>query len=95
MHAFLFCSEEGEKFNVWVAWLNLETAYGTQPSPEEAAMGLLRRALQYTDQKKMYLAALGTTQYDTHKGTCRTLYKHVQPQSVTYHMHAMLKKCLC
>ncbi len=62
---FRFCSEEGEKFNVWVAWLNLETAYGTQPSPEEAAMGLLRRALQYTDQKKMYLAALGTTHYDT------------------------------
>ncbi|KAG2446158.1 hypothetical protein HXX76_000753 [Chlamydomonas incerta] len=51
--------EEGEKFNVWVAWLNLENAFGTQPSPEEAAMGLLRRALSYTDQKKMYMAALG------------------------------------
>ena len=44
---------------MWVAWLNLENAFGTQPSPEEAAMGLLRRALSYTDQKKMYMAALG------------------------------------
>ncbi|EFJ44854.1 rRNA processing protein Rrp5/programmed cell death protein 11 [Volvox carteri f. nagariensis] len=51
--------EEGEKFNVWVAWLNLENAYGSSPSPEEAVMELLKRALQYTDQKKMYLAALG------------------------------------
>ncbi|KXZ56455.1 hypothetical protein GPECTOR_1g407 [Gonium pectorale] len=55
----IYYREEGEKFNVWVAWLNLETAYGTQPSPDEAAMALLRRALQATDPKKMYLAALG------------------------------------
>ncbi|GLI68751.1 hypothetical protein VaNZ11_013243 [Volvox africanus] len=51
--------EENEKFNVWVAWLNLENAYGITPSPEEAAMGMLKKALQYTDQKKMYMAALG------------------------------------
>ena len=50
--------EEGEKFNVWVAWLNLENAYG-MPSPEEAAAALLKRALQYSDPKRMYLAALG------------------------------------
>ncbi|KAG2498018.1 hypothetical protein HYH03_004276 [Edaphochlamys debaryana] len=50
--------EEGEKFNVWVAWLNLENAYGT-PTPEEAASELLKRALQYNDHKKMYMAALG------------------------------------
>jgi hypothetical protein len=41
---------------VWVALLNLENVYG-QP-PEEAAAALLARALQYCDQKKMYLAAL-------------------------------------
>ena len=50
--------EEGEKFNVWVAWLNLENVYG-QPTPEEAVMKLFQRALQYNDQKKMYMAALG------------------------------------
>lgn len=37
--------EEGEKFNVWVAWLNLENAYGA-PDPAEAVMALFRRALQ-------------------------------------------------
>jgi rRNA biogenesis protein RRP5 len=42
---------------VWVALLNLENSYG-QP-PAEAAAALLARALQYTDAKKMYLAALG------------------------------------
>eukprot|EP00798_Chlamydomonas_sp_ICE-L_P000496 gene496-1903_t len=49
--------EEQEKFNVWVAWLNLENTYG-QP-PEEAVMKLFQRALQYNDQKKLYLAMLG------------------------------------
>ncbi len=49
-----------EKFNVWVALLNLENTYG-QP-PEEAAASLLARALQYSDQKKMYLAALAVFQ---------------------------------
>lgn len=37
--------EEGEKFNIWVAWLNLENAYGS-PNPEDAAMELLHKALQ-------------------------------------------------
>eukprot|EP00195_Chlamydomonas_chlamydogama_P014936 CAMPEP_0202909786 /NCGR_PEP_ID=MMETSP1392-20130828/50287_1 /ASSEMBLY_ACC=CAM_ASM_000868 /TAXON_ID=225041 /ORGANISM="Chlamydomonas chlamydogama, Strain SAG 11-48b" /LENGTH=243 /DNA_ID=CAMNT_0049599651 /DNA_START=1 /DNA_END=728 /DNA_ORIENTATION=- len=56
--ATIFYREEQEKFNVWVAWLNLENAYGS-PNPEEAAMKLLQRALQYNEPKKMYLAALG------------------------------------
>ena len=29
------CSEEQEKFNVWVAWLNMENLYGS----EEVRMG--------------------------------------------------------
>jgi rRNA biogenesis protein RRP5 len=37
--------EEGEKFNVWVAWLNLENAYGS-PDPAAAVMALFNRALQ-------------------------------------------------
>ncbi|GBF92560.1 hypothetical protein Rsub_05174 [Raphidocelis subcapitata] len=53
--------EEGEKFNVWVAWLNLEGAYGA-PDPAAALMALFNRALQYTDQKKLYLALLGILQ---------------------------------
>jgi hypothetical protein len=48
--------EEAEKFNVWVAWLNLENLYG-QP-PGEAAMALFRRALPHVNQKRLYLALL-------------------------------------
>jgi rRNA biogenesis protein RRP5 len=53
--------EQGEKFNVWVAWLNLEAVYG-QPTPEAAVMELFQKALQYTDQKKLYLALLDILQ---------------------------------
>lgn len=47
--------EEGEKFNVWVAYLNMENVYGS----EEATLSLLSRALAHTDARKMYLAAGG------------------------------------
>ena len=50
--------EEREKFNVWVAWLNLESMHGT-PEPDQALMALFQRALQHCDQKKLYLALLG------------------------------------
>ena len=51
--------EEAEKFNVWVALLNLEATYGSPP--EDALMAAFNRALQYNDQKKLYMALLGTT----------------------------------
>lgn len=50
--------EEQERFNVWSAYVNLETAYGS----EEAASKLLQRALQYTDARKMYRAAISSAQ---------------------------------
>lgn len=50
----ILCREEGEKFNVWQACLNLEMQYGDPP--EEAVMKLFQRALSYTDQKKLYMA---------------------------------------
>jgi len=53
--------QEDEKFNVWVAWLNLENVYGS-PDPAAALMALFNRALQYTDQKKLYIALLGILQ---------------------------------
>lgn len=46
--------EEGEKFNVWVAWLNAENMYGT----EESTLQLLHRAMTHTDAKRLYLAAV-------------------------------------
>lgn len=46
--------EDKERFNVWVAYLNAENAYGT----EEGTLALLSRALAHTDARKLYLAAL-------------------------------------
>ncbi|CAD7702369.1 unnamed protein product [Ostreobium quekettii] len=47
-------SEETEKFNIWVAYLNLENYYGTPH--DEVVMKLFQRALQYNEPKKLYLA---------------------------------------
>lgn len=47
---------EGEKLNVWVAWLKLELEHAE--APETAAMQLFQKALSYNDQKKLYLAFL-------------------------------------
>ncbi|GBG61584.1 hypothetical protein CBR_g22381 [Chara braunii] len=49
--------EEGEKMNLWVAYLNLENMYGNPP--KEAVLKLFQRALMYTDQKKLYMALIG------------------------------------
>lgn len=48
--------EEGEKFNVWQARLNLEMQYGSPP--DEAVMKIFQRALSFTDQKKLYLSLI-------------------------------------
>lgn len=48
------CREESEKFNVWVAYLNLEAQYG---GPSAAAQ-LFQRALPYCEPKKIYMAML-------------------------------------
>jgi rRNA biogenesis protein RRP5 len=42
-----------EKFNVWVAQLNLENLYGS----EDSTLQLLSKALAHTDARRMYLAA--------------------------------------
>ncbi|CAL5397376.1 unnamed protein product [Camellia sinensis] len=49
--------EESEKLNVWVAYFNLENAYGNPR--EEAVSKIFQRALQYCDPKKVHLALLG------------------------------------
>ncbi|KAL0048743.1 hypothetical protein WJX82_009925 [Trebouxia sp. C0006] len=49
--------EEGEKFNIWQAWLNLENMYGS-PTPDEAVTRLFQKALPYCNAKKLYLALL-------------------------------------
>ena len=52
------CREEGEKFNIWVALLNLEVLHG-QPDPDAALMATFSRAAPYCDQKQLYFALLG------------------------------------
>ncbi|XP_050380953.1 rRNA biogenesis protein RRP5 [Argentina anserina] len=49
--------EENEKLNVWVAYFNLESKYGSPP--EVAVMKVFQKALQYHDPKKVHLALLG------------------------------------
>ncbi|KAI9002578.1 hypothetical protein DFJ74DRAFT_696109 [Hyaloraphidium curvatum] len=43
--------EEAEKLNVWIAYLNLENAYGTQDKLD----AVFARACQYNDSKDMHL----------------------------------------
>ncbi|KAH6603490.1 rrna biogenesis RRP5 [Trichoderma cornu-damae] len=42
--------EETEKLNVWVAYLNLEVAYGSKQTVEE----VFKRACQYNDEQEVY-----------------------------------------
>lgn len=62
------CREEGEKFNIWQAWLNLENMYGS-PTPDEAVTRLFQKALPYCDAKKLYLALLDILER-TNKVSC-------------------------
>lgn len=50
--------EEGERFNVWMAYLNLENMYG-EPTPAEAVAKLFQKASQMTDSKKLHLGVAG------------------------------------
>lgn len=43
-------TETEEKMNVWIAWLNLENAYGTEEGLEE----VFKRACQYNDAETMH-----------------------------------------
>ncbi|EKX47262.1 hypothetical protein GUITHDRAFT_69529 [Guillardia theta CCMP2712] len=47
--------EEQEKFNVWVARLNLENLYGTR----ESLMSVFEQACKLNDSKKMHMQLLG------------------------------------
>lgn len=42
--------EEGEKLNIWVAFMNMENSFGTDETLDE----VFRRACEYADKKKMH-----------------------------------------
>lgn len=67
------CREEGEKFNVWAALLNLENTYGSPP--EEASMAVFRRAAAHTDPKKLHLSAAAMFERSGRAEAARTLLK--------------------
>ena len=67
-HMMYLCREEGEKFNIWQAWLNLENMYGS-PTPDEAITRLFQKALPYCNAKKLYLALLDILER-TNKVSC-------------------------
>ena len=43
--------EEGEKMNIWVAYLNMENSYGSEETVEQ----VFNRSCEYMDKKKMHL----------------------------------------
>jgi len=49
--------EEGERFNVWMAYLNLENMYG-EPTPAEAVAKLFQKAVNAADGKKLHLSCV-------------------------------------
>ena len=46
----MFCREEQEKLNVWVAYLNLENMYGSH----ESLIQLFERALKHNEPIKIF-----------------------------------------
>ena len=58
--------EQREQLNVWVAWMNLEAAYGEEP--RDAAVGrVFAAACKQSDHKALHLALVGTHQRAGHK----------------------------
>jgi rRNA biogenesis protein RRP5 len=44
-------SNEEDKFNIWIAYMNLENNFGNQKTLES----IVKRALEVNDRKKIYL----------------------------------------
>lgn len=70
---FVVSREEDEKFNIWLAYLNLENQFAD--SPEDAALRLFQRASQYTDPKKLHLAALTMFERSARSAACEQLVR--------------------
>lgn len=51
-------SNEEDKFNIWVAFMNLESVKGTQETLEK----VVKRALEVNDRKKIYLQLINVYQ---------------------------------
>lgn len=61
-------SNEQDKLNIWTAYMNLESNFGTQESLEQ----ITKRALDVNDRKKVYLNLI-----DIYKASMK--YQFIQP----------------
>jgi len=52
-------SDQDEKMNVWIMYLNLENAHG-KPNPRDAVAKLFKRAVSVANPKKLHLALAST-----------------------------------
>eukprot|EP00899_Mesostigma_viride_P026493 jgi/Mesvir1/7028/Mv09156-RA.1 len=88
--------EEGEKLNVWVAYLNLENKFG-QP-PKEAVLKLFQRAVAASDPKKVHLALADLYERTQQNELAEELYKAMQRKFNTSakvwlkHIHFLLTR---
>lgn len=69
--------EETEKLNVWVAYLNLEVAYGTTSTVDE----IFKRACQYNDEQEVH-ERLASIYIQSEKPRVR---QNTKPSTVDYH----------
>lgn len=67
--------EENEKLNIWVAYLNMENAFGTDETLDE----VFRRSCEYADKKKMHSHLVSilikSGKYDKADGLFQTMLK--------------------
>jgi len=62
-----------EKYNVWVAYMNLENSFGTEKSLND----IFNKALQYSDKKKIYLEAIKMHQKSGKINLAEDLFKNL------------------
>ena len=67
-------SNDEDKLNIWTAFMNLESNFGTQETLEECT----RRALEVNDRKKVYLTLI-----DIYKGSMKFEFAEVIYKQLT------------
>jgi len=71
---------QDEKFNIWVALMNLENTFGT----EKTLNDVFSKAIQYSDKKKIYLAAIKMYQRSNNHNMVEELYKTLTKKFSTH-----------
>lgn len=64
-------SNEEDKYNLWVAYMNLENKFGSQTTLEK----VVKRALEVNDRKKIYLQLIGIYQTSDKYQYIEDIYK--------------------